>query len=86
MTLTASIYSFSLTIIHSIDRYQDSNGPNVGHRLVDFMCPFFPLVRNWNGFMDTESLGYVYDYVQQQTGEISHYAETQILEEKLRCF
>nr|BAC76424.1 tyrosinase [Halocynthia roretzi] len=38
-------------------------GTKVGHRLHDFMVPFFPLVRQVDGFQRSEELGYRYDYI-----------------------
>jgi len=48
-----------------LEYFQDRDGPNVGHRLKDYMVPFFPLVQNNNGFAKAEDLGYMYDYINE---------------------
>ena len=45
--------------------FQNLDGPSVGHRLGDYMVPFFPLVRNRKGFTPSDNLGYVYDYLDE---------------------
>ena len=48
-----------------LEYFQDPNGPNVGHRLKDYLVPFFPLVQNSDGFAKAETFGYVYDYIDE---------------------
>ena len=45
--------------------FQNPEGPNVGHRLHDYMVPFFPLVQNAEGFDKSDAYGYVYDYINE---------------------
>jgi len=51
--------------------FENRNGPRLGHRLQDFMVPFFPLIQNRAGFTSAINLGYTYDYID---GEESSFA------------
>ena len=53
--------------------FQDENGPRLGHRLQDFMVPFFPLVQNREGFEYATNLGYEYEHVGVKPPTVDEY-------------
>uniref|UniRef100_H2ZM84 Tyrosinase n=1 Tax=Ciona savignyi TaxID=51511 RepID=H2ZM84_CIOSA len=58
-----SIYELWLRQRTLRGNFGSTDGIRLGHRPNDFMVPFFPLVRNREGFANTFQLGYAYDYI-----------------------
>ena len=70
------MFDIIFAMIFFLGYFKDFNGPRVGHRLHDYMMPFFPLVHNENGFNISNSYGYDYELI--HSGIISLYSRVSL--------
>lgn len=56
----------------------------VGHNLRDFMVPFFPLVRQIEGFLPSKQIGYSYDFIEDAVGSGMVHSEDEFTDVSLR--